>query len=119
MRKLLAHGWPGTVRELLHVLDRACVMSTAEVIDEGDLALPAPADGAAPTPIADDDLDLHRNVESLERSLIDRALRRAGGNRAEAARLLNIARPQLYAKMKDLGIEAASTARRPEEPKRG
>jgi DNA-binding NtrC family response regulator len=112
MRKLVGHAWPGNVRELLHVLDRACVMSTAEVIDEGDLALPSPADAAAAAPVAEDDLDLHRNVDALERSLIDRALRRAGGNRAEAARLLGIARPQLYAKMKDLGIE-------PPEPKRG
>jgi DNA-binding NtrC family response regulator len=111
MRKLVAHSWPGNVRELLHVLGRACVMTTAEVIDEGDLSLPEPASGSSATAIAEDDLDLHRNVEALERSLIERALRRAGGNRAEASRLLGIARPQLYAKMKDLGIE-------PPDPKR-
>ena len=109
MRKLVEHGWPGNVRELMHVLERACVMTSAEVIDEADLQLPGPAPGDVPT--ASDDLDLHRAVAALERSLIDRALRKAQGNRAEAARLLGIARPQLYAKIKDLGIEP--------EPRRG
>ncbi len=131
MRKLLSYPFPGNVRELHHVLERARVMTTAEVIDETDLGLgDGPRSGGAqpgasesdraPADAGRDDradrvdrvdrddggdLDLHRSVEALERKLIDRALRRAQGNRAEAARLLGIARPQLYAKMKDLGIE--------------
>ena len=39
----------------------------------------------------------------LERQRVERALSRANGVRAEAARLLGIARPQLYTKMRDLG----------------
>jgi DNA-binding NtrC family response regulator len=109
MRRLVAHDWPGNVRELQHVVERACVMSAAEVIDEADLGLP-PASPASTSglPTSTDepaDLDLRRAVENLERSYVERALKRAGGNRAEAARLLGIARPQLYAKMKDLGID--------------
>jgi two-component system response regulator AtoC len=102
MERLRAHQWPGNVRELLHVLERAAVMSSADVLDEGDLALTTEA---APT-AADDDLDLHRNQRALERRLIERALVRAGGVRAEAARLLGIARPQLYTKMRELGIKS-------------
>ena len=51
-----------------------------------------------------DDLNLKRATDALERRLIQRALERAGGNRAEAARLLGIGRPNLYAKMKELGL---------------
>jgi len=47
---------------------------------------------------------LHRNLRATERGLIERALRKAGGNRAEAARLLGIARPQLYVKMRALDV---------------
>ena len=116
MRRLASHSWPGNVRELLHVLERACVMTTAEVIDEGDLDLgnveTAASTHAISAPRDDESLDLHRAVEALERSYIERALKRSGGNRAEAARLLGIARPQLYAKMKDLGLELPEPVRR-------
>jgi DNA-binding NtrC family response regulator len=105
MARLVTHGWPGNVRELHHVIERAAVMSTSEVLDEGDLALPggAPALEAAAEG-EPDDLNLRRATDTLERRLILKALDRAGGNRAEAARLLGIGRPNLYAKMKDLGI---------------
>ncbi len=108
MARLLAHDWPGNVRELLHVLERASVMSASEVLDEADLALPTPsappaADSAA-AEIDGDDLDLRRAIATLERRLIEKALLRSAGNRAEAARLLGIGRPNLYAKMRELGL---------------
>ncbi|MFT3768846.1 MAG: sigma-54 dependent transcriptional regulator [Minicystis sp.] len=106
MARLVAHTWPGNVRELHHVIERAAVMSTSEVLDEGDLALPGGAVlDPAPAPEADpEDLNLRRATDALERRLILKALDRAGGNRAEAARLLGIGRPNLYAKMRELGI---------------
>jgi DNA-binding NtrC family response regulator len=122
MRRLAAHTWPGNVRELLHVLERACVMTTAEVIDEGDLDLGIDPTTTGREAKGDDgggDLHLHRAVEALERSLIERALKRSGGNRAEAARLLGIARPQLYTKMKDLGLELPDASRPPRKPGEG
>jgi DNA-binding NtrC family response regulator len=108
MDHLVAHGWPGNVRELHHVIERAAVMSTSEVLDEADLALPggSPLDPSptSATPEGDGDLNLRRATDDLERRYIRRALERAGGNRAEAARLLGIGRPNLYAKMRELGI---------------
>ena len=62
---------------------------------------------AAASPAAEpetDDLNLERAVEALSRRFIQRALERAGDNKAEAARLLGIGRPNLYAKMKELGL---------------
>jgi two-component system, NtrC family, response regulator AtoC len=111
MARLLAHGWPGNVRELHHVLERAAVMSASEVLDEGDLGLDAPlsAPGSGSGDMAaagedGEDLNLRNATAALERRLIQKALERAGGNRAEAARLLGIGRPNLYAKMRELGI---------------
>jgi len=104
MRKFSAHDWPGNVRELLHVVERACVMSPSEVLDADDFDL---GTVAAPRASSADpeSLDLRAAVDALERDFVARALKKAQGNRAEAARLLNIARPQLYAKMKQLGID--------------
>ncbi|MGZ3477538.1 MAG: sigma-54 interaction domain-containing protein, partial [Polyangiales bacterium] len=104
MRKLAQYAWPGNVRELLHVVERACVMTPSEVLDEADFDLPE-SRASSPSHSEPDSLDLRAAVEALERSYILLALKRAQGNRAEAARLLGIARPQLYAKMKDLGID--------------
>jgi DNA-binding NtrC family response regulator len=99
MLRLIDHDWPGNVRQLRHVIDSACLMSRAEVLDVDDLQLPTAQ--AAPNA---SDVDLRRNLEQLERQLIERALHTAQGNRAQAARLLGIRRALLYARMKHLGI---------------
>jgi DNA-binding NtrC family response regulator len=49
-------------------------------------------------------MPLREALSALEKKLIERALERAGGNRAEAARILGIARPQLYARMEEHGL---------------
>jgi DNA-binding NtrC family response regulator len=102
MQKLAAYRWPGNVRELQNAIERACVMSSGEVLDAEDFAIP---DSRGDATAGDDVLDLRLATAQLERELILRALARAAGNRAEAARLLGIARPQLYAKMRDLRID--------------
>jgi DNA-binding NtrC family response regulator len=126
MARLSAHVWPGNVRELLHVLERAAVMSTSEVLDEGDFDLPGtPSSSVVPGSAASasvqrfvgtldpEDLNLKRATDDLERLLIRKALERAGGNRAEAARLLGIGRPNLYAKMRELGLEGPKAPAQP------
>ncbi|APR75468.1 Response regulator of zinc sigma-54-dependent two-component system [Minicystis rosea] len=107
MLALTAHDWPGNVRQLRHVLEAARVMSAAEVLDAKDLALDEPARTEAPST----SLDLRSNLERVERELIDKALAVAKGNRAQAARLLGIRRPQLYARMKHLGIASDDGAK--------
>jgi DNA-binding NtrC family response regulator len=91
---------PGKVRELMHVLERGAVMSSAEILDERDSG---PADTPILRIIGDEDLDMRRNVQTAERALIERALARSNGNRA---RLLGTARPQLYSKMRNLGMKS-------------
>ncbi|MFO0607749.1 MAG: sigma-54 dependent transcriptional regulator [Polyangiales bacterium] len=110
MALLQAHPWPGNVRELVHVVQRAAVMCGGDVIDVGDLPdAVRERTAAAPASPADPYLEmpLRDALAALERRMIEHALAKSGGNRAEAARILGIARPQLYAKMEEHGMARA------------
>jgi DNA-binding NtrC family response regulator len=108
MQRLVDYHWPGNVRQLRHVLENACVMSSAEVLDIAVLQLPergsVPPPALAETSAEGEDLNLGSQLERLERQLIQRALTAAEGNRAHAARLLGIRRALLYARMKHFGL---------------
>ncbi len=95
------------------MIERAAVMCSADVIDVADLPPALSSAGArAAGPFASyEDMPLREAVAALEKHMIARALDRAGGNRAEAARLLGIARPQLYTKMDDHGLTDPKRAR--------
>jgi two-component system NtrC family response regulator len=100
---LLEYSWPGNVRELRNVIERANVLVRGDVIDAADLT---PADGPDHR-ISGADLledDLQTAVAKLETAMIQKALQACGGNRAEAARRLNINRQLLYAKMQRYGL---------------
>jgi DNA-binding NtrC family response regulator len=119
MARLVAYDWPGNVRELFHVVERAAVMCSAEVIDVADLP-PALALSRAAAALsrpagafdAFEGMPLREALAKLEKHLVERALGRSGGNRAEAARLLGIARPQLYTKMDEHGLAGPADPRR-------
>jgi two-component system NtrC family response regulator len=99
---LLAHAWPGNVRELRNAIARADVLVRGDVIDADDLDLFAAAREVFDPPEG----DLPAAVAALETEMIRRALEGCGGNRAEAARRLNINRQLLYAKMQRYGLTA-------------
>ncbi|AIO37802.1 sigma-54-dependent Fis family transcriptional regulator [Burkholderia sp. AU19243] len=107
-RALLGHRWPGNVRELRNVMERVAALAPGPAITAADLALGAapaagaPADAALPAFLFD--LPLPDALAAVERAAILRALERANGNRAEAARQLGIGRQSLYARMANLGI---------------
>ena len=106
MRVLLGYDWPGNVRELIHVVERAAVMCSLDVIDTADLppslreTLPLDLTPSPGSP----QLPLREALAALEKQMILRALDQAQGNRAEAARILGIARPQLYTKLEEHGL---------------
>jgi DNA-binding NtrC family response regulator len=81
-RALSRHAWPGNVRELRSVIEQARLLATGPALDAKDLEPHLPTD--------DSDLGLKRRTRALERELFGEALRRAGGRKAEAARLLGI-----------------------------
>jgi DNA-binding NtrC family response regulator len=102
---LIRHAWPGNVRELKNAMERAAVLVRGQVINAADLGLieETPAGDVVDWP----DEDLPTAVARLEELLIRRALERSVGNRAEAARMLNIHRQLLYAKMKRYGLDVS------------
>jgi len=100
MERLRAHAWPGNVRELQNVIERAFALSVAETITLDDLP-PALHARPASEPAATDDVP---TLDEAERRLFAAALRRSGGNKNEAARLLGIDRQRLYRKLEKYGL---------------
>src|SRR5262245_19981087 len=99
LEALVAFDWPGNIRQLQNTIERAFALSAADVVTLDDLP-PAVRGGAAPavaSPVAASD-SIPRLAEA-ERSLIEAALRKAAGNKNEAARLLGIDRQRLYRKI--------------------
>jgi DNA-binding NtrC family response regulator len=107
MAALTAHDWPGNVRELFLVVRRAATLASADVVGTHDLHVDLPLRRSAEdAPSRYEGLPLRDAIAKLERDLLTSALRRAEGNRTLAARLLGIARPQLYVKLEEHGLEA-------------
>jgi two-component system, NtrC family, response regulator AtoC len=103
---LLDYPWPGNVRELSHVMERAVLWSREPIVAVEHLSLPAlsPAggDGSRQIPageIPDGDLG------QWERSMIERAMREAGGNQTKAAQRLGITRDTLRYRLKKFGLQ--------------
>jgi DNA-binding NtrC family response regulator len=113
LRRLMAYGWPGNVRQLENVVERALAFSQGRAqIDVTELGAeirnsPAAGDEAS-TWFPDEGLDLERYIEGVELTLIKRSLERTQGNKVQAARLLNLKRTTLIEKLKRLerGAEA-------------
>lgn len=107
MRRLMAHSWPGNVRQLENIVERAMAFSHGRSqIDVADLGpeiqnVPVgPEDGNTWFP--EEGLDLERYIEGVELTLIRRSLERTQGNKLQAARLLNLKRTTLIEKLKRL-----------------
>ena len=106
MEVLLDYGWPGNVRELENVLERALVLAETDRIQMADL--PEGVRVPRPSDVLDDpdgDLSVKRRTAELEKYLIQRALERTGGNKTEAADLLDLSPRALRYKVQDYGLK--------------
>ncbi len=101
IKKLEQQRWPGNVRELLNVLEKTLVFCRAEVIGVDDLVL---LDHPS-QPVDPDTLSLKKAIAELEHDYIGKALALTGGNRTQAAKILEISLRSLLYKIKDYGIE--------------
>ncbi len=120
MDALQAYGWPGNIRELENVIERAvlfCDTDKVKVEDlpvevkggsiSGTLSSPPPTEAEMQAALSGEGgLKEHVKVamSRLERELVGRALKQTGGNVTHAARLLKISRKGLQLKMKELGL---------------
>jgi len=113
MRALLAYDFPGNVRELENLLERATIMETKNVISIG--ALPpnvtkfvtqaATAIDSKPELFPEGEVFLDTVMDRLEKIHLQNALEKTGGNRTEASKLLNISLRSLRYRLQKHGIE--------------
>lgn len=95
-QKLLNYNWPGNVRELQHALERAVILNTEKWINASQFQFKQIVNRRSET----EDL----NLESIERSTIEKAIKRASGNITQAANYLGITRFSLYRKIEKMGL---------------
>ena len=105
MRRLMAHAWPGNVRQLENAIERALAMlggrTQVELTDLPPDLQPVETDAAAPSlDLPEKGLDLPALIAQIEKDLIERALTRTAQNRGAAARLLGLKRTTLVEKLK-------------------
>ena len=108
LQKLCSHNWPGNVRELENTVERARVLAPAGVIDAAEIQLAQRVDSipvhwADAVPIEG---GWKKCVAILERSMVERAMTLAGGNKSKAAEILGIHRRFLYEKLREFGMMA-------------
>ena len=105
---LASHAWPGNIRELRNVLERAALLSDEPLLTAAALRTaigrfsPLPTAHSAPRALGEQDFYIAR--AAFERELIEQSLAAHNGNVIEAAKRLGLGRSTLYKKMVALGI---------------
>jgi DNA-binding NtrC family response regulator len=102
MQLLMDFHWPGNVRELQNILERGVTLSTGAMLDVADIHLdsPVPRAAAGTAPVLPEGFTL----EQWEDEMIREALRRANGNKSQAARLLGLSRNALRYRLSKIGV---------------
>ncbi|MCW5960198.1 MAG: sigma-54-dependent Fis family transcriptional regulator [Pyrinomonadaceae bacterium] len=120
LHSLISYNFPGNVRQLQNAMERAAVFSGAETkillqhlpeeIKNQPSMFQIPATGGLiPDSIPDEGIDLSGVVSQVERELLLQTLEKTGGNKMQAAKLLNMKRTTLVEKIKRLQIESDDT----------
>ena len=101
-RALADYHWPGHVRELRTRMERAAILADGGPVMAEYLALrmppPSPPQPVAPPPAG-------RDLKTVERALIEKAMNDARFNKSQAAKALGLTRAQLYSKLRRYGLE--------------
>jgi DNA-binding NtrC family response regulator len=105
MEKLLNYHWPGNVRELENVIERGLILCRGKELDVDDIKLET-----APRPRPQSDgqhfLPEGLTLDQYEQEIIREALKRADGNKSQAARMLGLTRNALRYRLTQMGLES-------------
>lgn len=108
-RMLEEYGWPGNVRELQNVIEYAMIVKTGDILEIKDfpqyLRGDGAEDGAEDGPAEDGPCRLKDAVERLEKSMMQRALKRNNGNKSMAINELGLSRRSFYEKLEKYGLK--------------
>jgi two-component system response regulator AtoC len=100
--KLMEYDWPGNIRELLNILERAAIVAE-QTIDVQHLPGLNTNSGSGYNRLEISEEGI--NLDEVEKELIHRALEKAGGNKTKAAELLGLTRRRLYSMMERFGLK--------------
>ncbi|MBM3299345.1 MAG: sigma-54-dependent Fis family transcriptional regulator, partial [Deltaproteobacteria bacterium] len=110
MQVLCNYQYPGNVRELENIIERCVTLEESDQLTAANLPPKLLEAGSRPNPVQEidipvDGIDLNSALEATERSLINRAMEMAGGNRSRASRLLGISFRSLRYRLVKLGMD--------------
>jgi DNA-binding NtrC family response regulator len=109
---LKSYDFPGNIRELQNLIERACILAGAGPILRDHFPIGRPRPSADPGDL----LSIGLSLEQMERRMILEAMDKAQGNKTKAATLLGISRRALYSRMESHGIPIGSAEAEPTEP---
>jgi DNA-binding NtrC family response regulator len=113
VERLMSYHWPGNVRELENVIERSILLAKGPRVEAADIRIDTTgsrARGATASISAGDHfLPEGMTLDAYEQSLIREALKRADGNKSQAARLLGLTRNALRYRLAQMGIEESSS----------
>jgi transcriptional regulator with GAF, ATPase, and Fis domain len=104
---LVEYHWPGNVRELRNILERAAILCEGGLITTEHLAVTTAAPPTRPAPASvahGEPVTSVRDLGSLERAMVEHALRDARFNKSKAAKALGLTRRQLYVRLRRHGL---------------
>jgi DNA-binding NtrC family response regulator len=106
IQRLMQYHWPGNVRELENVIERSMVLASSPVLAAADIRLDTAPRAHRPAANAEYALPDGMTLDEYEQTIIRDALKRAGGNKSQAARLLGLTRNALRYRLTQMGLEA-------------
>ena len=103
MDDLIRHSWPGNIRELQHTIERGVIMSNGVLLKSEDFNL-SPQGNIDQSDNENEKLPDDLNLEKVEKLLIEKAMKKHGGNISKAAKELGLTRAALYRRMEKFNI---------------
>jgi two-component system, NtrC family, response regulator AtoC len=105
LERLMSYHWPGNVRELENVIERSVLLAQGPRVEAEDIRIDTTGRSRPATTTTDQFLPEGMTLDAYEQSIIREALKRADGNKSQAARLLGLTRNALRYRLAQMGIE--------------